>query len=178
MRAEVPRPGELRIRISAIPERDEESLVTEAQAAAAAHGYEVAPEHIEVLNTSVEDRGRRRKLSYLKVTRAADALTAWVGLELAGDTLIGEREIDLAADVEPRAVVEAILNIVAQMTDAVPRFASVDVLWVGQERVVVVALIGGRDAWVGSAEVGADLLHATARATLKAINRSLERWIP
>lgn len=166
--------SDVEVTVLALPERHEESTISDVRVLAERAGLD--PGHLKVRVMGAGQKAElvpRRKLSSLSTKRYADRFTAQVTLELDGDALVGEVDVPVGRRFEYRSVARAILNSVRCLIPYALQLEHVEVLAFGAERLAVVSISSRDDILVGSALVRGDELDAIARATLDAINRVL-----
>ena len=178
-RVDVATDGAISIEVLAVPERSERSVRAQILAAARESlGSDLNPAAITVLSA---DRGTtsgreqpRRKLTSLVTRRALEQFSTQVLLSRGGDVATGEAEC--AAFRNPaRAVAQAVLDGLGQVAERPLQLQEVDTVRMGEQTLAVVCLKYGDRVLLGSAEVHFDLPDAVARATLHALNRSLNK---
>lgn len=163
------------VRVLVVPERTVEETVAEVrEALASSHGLYLAPEAVEVLRSGHAGRPGRRRLSSVATERAGDRFSARVTLELAGDVLVGERNVGTGERAERRSLAEATLEGVGKLVEGPLSVHAVRLLNDAGQRVAVVVLGHGFDSYVGAAVVRIDDYDAIARATLDAVNRLVD----
>lgn len=168
------------VRILVLPEKPSDETIAEVVSLASSRfGITIEPSVVDVLRSSdasdATAQPRRRKLSSLSTERVAGHFTTRVMLELGGDVLVGEEDLPLGAPIEYRTVAGAVLRGLKELMDTPVHIDAVDLLEVGGSRFAVVAIKAGSEMLVGSAVAGHDDHAAIARATLDALNRTIER---
>ncbi len=162
-----------RLVVVAIPERTPSALLPPIRFAAAQRGLVLDPELIEILTVRSRDpaKGERRKLAQMSITRGEGDFHVRVSMTLHGDVLVGESQSQPSDELN--GVAAAVVRSLSSATSRHLSVKSVDELAVGPDRLVVVTVADGEQLLIGSADVGDDPFTATARATLKAVNRVL-----
>lgn len=139
-------------------------------------GRDLDASKIEVLTAgddiSLVGRSRRR-LTTIALERSEQGFTVRIGLELAGDVLMGEERSPAGHSFELRAVVRATLDACRELLVAPVELDQVMVMALGTLRYALVSVNCGQVILSGSAVVRLDEHDAVARATLDALNRVL-----
>jgi hypothetical protein len=173
-RADFDPDGSPSVRALVLPEADDASIEESIRGLARAAGLTLAPGSIQILKADLPapaGRSRRRRLSSLSTARSDDGFTAKVTLDLDGDALMGEIEAPSGRRFELRSVGLAVLDALGELLEFEVQLESVNLVQIGDTRLVVVQLNTETDALVGSALVRYDEHDAIARATLDALNR-------
>lgn len=166
------------LRVLVVPERSVDDTLRDVSrlVRTVVGGRELDASKIEIL-TAGDDlalMGRtRRRLTTVGVERSREGFTVRIGLELAGDVLMGEDHCAAGRPFELRAVVRATLQACKELLVVPVELDQVIVKDLGVLRYALVSLSVGREVLAGSAVVRLDEHDAVARATLDALNRVL-----
>ena len=174
------------IHIVASPDRSPKQVVRDVQSLAIA-GYQLSIDHriVSVVQLSEESENchnlGRPAIRYITVTSDTNGCRVDLGLEWpGGSTTGGGKQVGNSKEARARAGAEAMVQAVQARLAARGTVIDLENLWVAQanegDAVVVRLLVseaGASQTLVGSAVAEDDVVSATARATLHALNRRL-----
>ena len=168
--------GDFAIEVLAAPERSEQALRGQIVATARATLPVGARVRITVLIAAKKRppgaEQPRRKLSSLVTRRTHDRFATQVILSRGGDVVTGEAEVPTGPE-QARAVAQAVIDGLDEVSPEPLRLETLETVTLGGGVLVLAEVTFGERRLLGTAEVHFDLPDAIARATLKALNRSL-----
>jgi hypothetical protein len=176
-RVEVEGPRVTAVRVLVVPERDTDETIEDVRTLTVRILHvDIDPNAVEVLRAAepIDAPGARRRLSSISIERSDGRFRARVGLELGGDVLVGESDSPTERSFEQRSVAHATLLGLRKLLTEEIDLSSVRVLAAGDSRLAVVTLGREEETLVGSALVRLDEYDAIARATLDAVNRTID----
>ena len=173
------------IHIVASSDRSPKQVVRDVQSLAIA-GYQLSIDHriVSVVQLDEAENGHnlgRPAIRYITVTNDTNGCRVDLGLEWpGGSTTGGGKQVGNSKEARARAGAEAMVQAVQARLQARGTVIDLENLWVAQanegDAVVVRLLVsesGATQTLVGSAVSEDDVVSATARATLHALNRRL-----